>query len=231
MRHATWERGHFHLWGQRRPRSVCSFAQSDRGIPCPLTESTDSEECIHEQRRYRSDCTDTLIRICWNAGWSVPTLIAYGVRVIFLRGALYSIRVHILYGWVTSKRKWPYDIRGQLRQIRLRICMVRSESTLVTTCNTCTCILYSRLTSKIASIVDPDQSAHSQGQRWSQMPFGRFFLGMAQTTVSHRVYRSEKNRFYYHICLDYITILKEKSCEVKFSMKEKDLYWYDTWEI
>ena len=40
------------MCGQRRPRSACASAQSDQGLPWPLTESLDIIECINvEQRR------------------------------------------------------------------------------------------------------------------------------------------------------------------------------------
>ena len=32
------------ICGQRRPRSACAFAQSDRALHCPLTEPLDTTE-------------------------------------------------------------------------------------------------------------------------------------------------------------------------------------------
>ena len=34
------------VWGQRRPRSACAFAQSDQGLHCLLTESLETKEYI-----------------------------------------------------------------------------------------------------------------------------------------------------------------------------------------
>ena len=36
---------------QRRPRSACASAQSDQGLPCPLTESLDITECMTREQR------------------------------------------------------------------------------------------------------------------------------------------------------------------------------------
>ena len=35
---------------QRRPRSACASAQSDQGLPCPLTESLDSKESFNGEK-------------------------------------------------------------------------------------------------------------------------------------------------------------------------------------
>lgn len=47
---------HYIICGQRRPRSVCAFANQVHR--CPLTEPLDIVEYINEQRRPWSDCLD-----------------------------------------------------------------------------------------------------------------------------------------------------------------------------
>ena len=48
----TPEKGPYATCGQRRPGSDCAFAQSDPGLRCPLTESTDTEEGINGAGRH-----------------------------------------------------------------------------------------------------------------------------------------------------------------------------------
>ena len=38
------------ICGQGRPSSACASAQSDQGLPCPLTESLDTVECINGEQ-------------------------------------------------------------------------------------------------------------------------------------------------------------------------------------
>ena len=39
------------IFGQRRPRSACAIAQSDRGLHFPLTKSLDTTECMNGEQR------------------------------------------------------------------------------------------------------------------------------------------------------------------------------------
>ena len=39
------------ICGQRRPRSACTSAQSDQGLHCLLTESSDTTECMNGEQR------------------------------------------------------------------------------------------------------------------------------------------------------------------------------------
>ena len=41
------------ICGQRRPRSDCADVQSDLGLPCPLTKSLDTTECMNGEKRPR----------------------------------------------------------------------------------------------------------------------------------------------------------------------------------
>ena len=41
------------IWGQQRPRSACTSAQSDQGLPCPLTELLDTAECMNWRAKTR----------------------------------------------------------------------------------------------------------------------------------------------------------------------------------
>ena len=44
---APWENVTSGICGQRRPRSACTSAQSDQGLPCPQTELLYSTECLN----------------------------------------------------------------------------------------------------------------------------------------------------------------------------------------
>ena len=39
------------ICGQRRPGSDCASAQSDQGLHCPLTESSDTTECTNGEQK------------------------------------------------------------------------------------------------------------------------------------------------------------------------------------
>ena len=41
----------FGICGQRRPRSACASAQSDQGLHCPLTELSDTIDCVNGRQR------------------------------------------------------------------------------------------------------------------------------------------------------------------------------------
>ena len=39
------------IYGQRRPRSACASAQSDQGLHCPHTVSSDITKCMNGEKR------------------------------------------------------------------------------------------------------------------------------------------------------------------------------------
>ena len=39
------------ICGQQRPKSACVSAQSDQDLPCPLTESLNTTECMNGEQR------------------------------------------------------------------------------------------------------------------------------------------------------------------------------------
>ena len=45
------------ICGQQQPRSACAFAQSDRGLHCPLTDTLDTTECLNEEQRPGLSCS------------------------------------------------------------------------------------------------------------------------------------------------------------------------------
>ena len=85
-RGVTQDKRPYIMRGQWRPRSDCAFAQSDLGLHCPrshhglhttLTESLDTVDYIDIDEQRQS----------WCACWSRASLLAYGIRALFLSWA------------------------------------------------------------------------------------------------------------------------------------------------
>ena len=72
------------IYGQRRPRSDCTFAQSDQGLHCPHTKSTDTVKCI-------DSIATSLIRLFGFAAWSESLPFAYIPNTHFLMARLIVI--------------------------------------------------------------------------------------------------------------------------------------------
>ena len=64
------------ICGQRRPRSACASAQSDQGLPCPLTESLDPTECMNVEQMAR-------MILCTYAGWSESARVCACSKALF----------------------------------------------------------------------------------------------------------------------------------------------------
>ena len=75
------------ICGQRRPRSACASAQSDQGLRCPLTETSDIIECINEEQMPRWDFAHA-----WDESESV--LFAHGRRHVFAWRGSFEHVVH-----------------------------------------------------------------------------------------------------------------------------------------
>ena len=46
-----WKKELYNVFGQKRLRSTCTFAQYEQGLYCPFTESLDVVDRIYKQRR------------------------------------------------------------------------------------------------------------------------------------------------------------------------------------